>query len=152
MDEETLLAEGWQRLPTIRYSAAIGPTFALRREGVLTVGLIAQDHLANDNLGIVHGGAIMTFADMALGCGVGVEGQNAHFVTAQLQVHFVSAAPINTLITCRPEVVRRTSSLVFMRGLIEAAGKVVASCDGIFKLLDPAKFSGMKAGQDSRRG
>jgi uncharacterized protein (TIGR00369 family) len=146
MDEESLLADGWSRLPTVRYSAAIGPTFARRIDGVLTVALIAQEHLANDNLGIVHGGAVMTFADMALGCGVGVVGENAMFVTAQLQVHFVAAAPVGGLVTCQPEVVRRTSSLVFMRGLIEAGGRTVASCDGMFKLLDPAKFQGMKAG------
>ena len=146
MDEESLLADGWLRLPTVRYSAAIGPSFSRRKDGVLTVGLIAEDHLANDNLGIVHGGALMTFADMAMGCGVAIEGQNAHFVTAQLQVHFVAAAPVGSFITCQPEVVRRTSSLVFMRGLIEAEGRVVASCDAIFKMLDAAKFAGMKPG------
>ena len=146
MEEESLLADGWHRLPTVRYSAAIGPTFARRKDGVLTVALIAGEHLGNDNLGIVHGGALMTFADMALGCGVGVEGENSMFVTAQLQVHFVAAAPVGSLVTCQPEVVRRTSSLVFMRGLIEAEGRTVASCDGMFKLLDAAKFAGMKAG------
>jgi acyl-coenzyme A thioesterase PaaI-like protein len=146
VDEASLIADGWKRLPTVRYSAAIGPSFARRRDGVLAVGLIAGEHLGNDNLGIVHGGALMTFADMALGFGVGIEGQNEHFVTAQMQVYFVAAAPVGSFITCQPEVVRRTSSLVFMRGLIEAEGRVVASCDGMFKLLNPAKFEGMKAG------
>ncbi|KHK91192.1 hypothetical protein LK12_09795 [Novosphingobium malaysiense] len=112
------------------------------------VGLQAEEHLANDNLGIVHGGAMMTFADMALGCGVGHAlrkgeplGDPAHsrFVTAQLQVHFVSAAQVGEFILCRPEVVRATSSMVFMRGLIEAAGRTVASVDGIFKLLGTSK-------------
>ncbi len=146
MDEENLLAEGWKRLPAVRYSAALGPSFMRRVDGVLTIALIAQEHLGNDNLGIVHGGAMMTFADMAMGCGVGIKGQNAQFVTAQLQVHFVAAAPVGCLITCQPEVVRRTSSLVFMRGLIEADDRIVASTDAMFKLLDPAKFAGMKAG------
>jgi acyl-coenzyme A thioesterase PaaI-like protein len=145
ISEESLLADGWQRLPTVRYSAAIGPTFARRVDGVLTVGLLAQDHLSNDNLGIVHGGAMMTFADMAMGCGVGFDDTSMQFVTAQLQVHFVAAAPVNSFIACNPEVVRRTSSLVFMRGLIEAEGRTVASVDGMFKLLDAAKFASMNA-------
>ena len=68
------------------------------------------------------------------------------FVTAQMQVQFVAAAKVGELITCQPEVVRKTSSLVFVRGLIEAGGRTVASADGMFKLLDPAKFAGMKAG------
>jgi hypothetical protein len=41
------------------------------------------------------------------------------------------------LITCEPEVVRKTSSLVFVRGLIKADGEVVGSVDGIFKALTP---------------
>jgi acyl-coenzyme A thioesterase PaaI-like protein len=147
VDEESLLADGWFRLPTVRYSAAIGPSFTKRIDGKITAGLLAQEHLGNDNLGVVHGGAIMTFADMALGIGVGyARGGEAQFVTAQLAVQFVAAAKVGTFITCAPEVVRMTSSMVFMRGLILADELVVASCDAIFKLLDPAKFAGMKAG------
>ena len=142
-----LAAAGWRRLPAVRYSAALGPTWLIVRGGVLTVALQAQDHLANDNLGIVHGGAMMTFADMALGCAVGHANDfKANFVTAQLHFHFVAAGRPGTFITCNPEVVRMTSSLVFVRGLIEAEGKVLASADGMFKLLDPAKVAALKAG------
>ena len=34
MDEAVLEAEGWHRLPTVRYSAAIGPSFMRRLDGV----------------------------------------------------------------------------------------------------------------------
>jgi uncharacterized protein (TIGR00369 family) len=148
LDEESLLADGWFRLPVVRYSAALGPTFAKRIDGKMTAALLAQEHLGNDNLGIVHGGAIMTFADMAMGLGVGHAASDSAgmFVTAQMAVQFVAAAKVGTLITCVPELVRKTSSMVFMRGLIVADEQVVASCDGIFKMLDPAKFAGMKAG------
>ena len=142
-----MLAEGWRRVPAVRYSAAIGPTFFKQIGGKLTAALLAQEHLANDNLGIVHGGAIMTFADMAMGIGVGhATGGHAMFVTAQLAVQFTAAARIGDVITCQPEVVRKTSSMVFVRGLIEAGGRTVASVDGIFKLLDADKMQGMKAG------
>ena len=147
MNEEQLSAEGWRRLPAVRYTAAVGPSWMKLLDGSPIVGLQAQEHLGNDNLGIVHGGAIMTFADMALGCGVAYAlGGKANFVTAQMAVQFVAAANVGEFITCQPEVVRKTSSLVFVRGLIVAGERVVASCDGIFKLLDPAKFAGMKAG------
>lgn len=142
-----MLAEGWRQVPAVHYSAAIGPTFVKLIDGKVTAALLAQDHLANDNLGIVHGGAMMTFADMAMGIGVGhaIDGK-ATFVTAHLAVQFTSAARIGDVITCQPEVVRKTSSMVFIRGLIVVGDRVVASCDGIFKLLDPAKFESMKAG------
>ena len=147
MDEATLLADGWNRVPAVRYSAALGPTFVKLIDGKVTAALLAQEHLANDNLGIVHGGAMMTFADMAMGIGTGhAVGGNGIFVTAQLAVQFTAAARIGELITCQPELVRKTSSMVFVRGLIEAGGRTVASVDGIFKLLDAAKVQGMKAG------
>ncbi len=147
MDEAELLAQGWARIPAVRYSAAIGPTFSKAIDGKVWAGLLAQEHLGNDNLGIVHGGAMMTFADMALGLGTAyATGGKAMFVTAHLAVQFVGAAQVGEFITCQPELVRKTSSMVFIRGLIEAGGRTVASTDGIFKLLDPAKATAMKAG------
>ena len=145
--EAQLRAEGWRRLPAVRYTAAVGPSWMKLLDGMPIVGLEAQEHLGNDNLGIVHGGAIMTFADMALGCATAYAlGGKANFVTAQMQVYFTAAAKIGEFITCHPEVVRKTSSLVFVRGLIEAGGRTVASADGMFKLLDEGKMAGMKAG------
>ena len=145
--EAQLKAEGWRRLPTVRYTAAVGPSWMKLLDGTPIVGLEAQEHLGNDNLGIVHGGAIMTFADMALGCATAhALGGKANFVTAQMQVSFTAAAKIGEFITCQPEVVRKTSSLVFVRGLIVAGGRTVASADGMFKLLDEGKMAGMKVG------
>jgi uncharacterized protein (TIGR00369 family) len=147
MDEAQLEAGGWRRLPVVRYSAAIGVSWMKVIDGKPLVGLMAEEHLGNDNLGIVHGGAIMTFADMALGCATGfATGGTAMFVTAQMQVYFTAAAKVGEFITCQPEVVRKTSSLVFVRGLIESGGRTVASADGMFKLLDEAQMAGMKAG------
>lgn len=146
MTEDDLLADGWRRLPTVRYSAAIGPTFSRLIDGRITGALLTQEHLGNDNLGVVHGGAIMTFADMSLGLGVAhATGSAGYFVTAQLSVQFVASANVGELVTCQPEVVRKTSSMVFMRGLILAGERTVASADGIFKMLNPEKFDRLKA-------
>ena len=147
VDEAALLADGWKRLNGVRYTAAVGPTFGRVVDGRPMVGLLAQEHLANDNLGIVHGGAIMTFADIALGFGLGhANGGHGNFVTAQMQVQFVSAASVGEFVTCAPEVIRKTGSMGFVRGLIVVGDRVVASADAIFKLLDPGKFAALKAG------
>lgn len=147
MEAAELEAAGWRRLPAVRYSAALGPTYQIVRGGVLTVALIAQEHLGNDNLGIVHGGAMMTFADMALGSAVGhANNFQPNFVTSQLSIQLVSAGRVGQFITCNPEIVRKTRSLVFVRGLFEADGKVLASADGIFSILQPDKMAALKAG------
>lgn len=147
METAALEAAGWHRLLAVRFSAALGPTWSIVREGVLTVALQAQEHLGNDNLGIVHGGAMMTFADIALGCAVGLANDfRPNFVTSQLSIQLVAAGRVGQLITCNPEIVRKTRSLVFVRGLFEADGKVLASADGIFSMLQPERMAALKAG------
>ena len=39
-------------------------------------------------------------------------------------------------ITCTPELVRRSRQLIFMRGLLCAGERTLASADGIWKVLD----------------
>ena len=146
MDEAGLLADGWQRLTMVRYSAALGPVFKRIDRGKLEVCLLAQEHIGNDSFGIVHGGAMMTFADLALGIAVGHATGSSPFVTAQMQVQFVSAARTGQVIHCEPEVIRRTASLVFLRALFTSADAVVASADGIFKLIAPEKVRRLRAG------
>ncbi len=144
IDAAQLEADGWHRIVAVNYTAALGPTWMRVKDGAVEVGLQAQEHLGNDNLGIVHGGALLTFADIAFGCAVGhANGMKSNFVTAQLQFHFTAAARTGQFIICKPEVVRMTSSLAFVRGLIESEGRTVASADGMFKFLDAAKSASM---------
>jgi len=145
MDAKALEAAGWERIPTVRYSAAIGETWIRFDDDGLTVGMLAGEHLGNDNLQIVHGGAIMTFGDIAMGCAVGYGAENANFVTAQIQFYFTAAASVGSFVTCKPEVIRRTSQLVFVRAIFEADGRIVATADGLFKLLDTEKVKRLKA-------
>lgn len=137
LDEATLLAQGWERLPTSGFSAAIGPTWSKGAFGSRTVALIAHEGIVNDYGAVVHGGALMTFADIALGCGASDALEGGPLVTAQLQYQFAGGVPVGSLVTCAPEVVRRTSQLVFVRGLILADGETAGSADGIFKALKP---------------
>lgn len=145
MDETVLEADGWVRLPTAHFSAAIGSTWMKGDVGARTVGLLAGEVTRNDHMGTVHGGALMTFADIALGV-VTVDAIGApSCATAQLQYHFAAAAPTGSFITCEPELVRKTSQMVFARGLVKADGKVVGSADAIFKVLDAAKLKRISA-------
>lgn len=137
MDGAALEAAGWARLPTTAFSAAIGPTWVRGDVGALTVALLAQPGIVNDYGAIVHGGALMTFSDIALGVGAAdaLPGQN--YVTVQLQYQFAGGVSLGKLITCAPELVRKTSSLAFVRGLVQANGETVGSAEGIFKAMKP---------------
>ncbi len=137
MDDAALEAAGWTRLPTVAFSAAIGPAWMKGDKGRRTVGLVAREGIVNDYGMVVHGGALMTFADIALGVGASEALDGGPLVTAQLQYQFAGGVKLGQLITCDPELVRRSTQLVFVRGLIMADGAVVGSADGIFKALTP---------------
>jgi acyl-coenzyme A thioesterase PaaI-like protein len=137
MEEAELEAAGWARLPTTAFSAAIGPTWVKGEPGARKVALLAHDGIVNDYGQVVHGRALMTFSDIALGVGAADTLDGGGLVTAQLQYQFAGGARAGALITCAPELVRRTSQLVFVRGLVLADGETIGSCDGIFKALKP---------------
>jgi acyl-coenzyme A thioesterase PaaI-like protein len=137
IDEAALAAAGWERLPTTAFSAAVGATWQKGAPGQRTVALVAHEGIVNDYGQVVHGGALMTFADIALGVGAADAIADHSYVTVQLQYQFASGVPVGSLITCAPELVRKTSSLAFVRGLIQADGETVGSAEGIFKALKP---------------
>lgn len=126
-------ADGWERLVTRVFSASIGSTWVKGEPGRRTVAFAADSRVENDHMGNVHGGALMTFADLALGLAAADAIGEPKLATAQLQFQFVAAAPTGTLISCEPELVRKTKQLVFVRGLLKADGKTVGSADAIFK-------------------
>jgi acyl-coenzyme A thioesterase PaaI-like protein len=137
VDEATLLADGWERLALGGFSLAIGQTWRRGAQGARTLAVLAHPGIVNDYGVVVHGGALMTFADIALGQGAADAITGHSYATVQLQYQFAGAARAGSLITCTPELVRRTSQLAFVRGLILADGETIGSAEGLFKAFKP---------------
>jgi len=83
----------------------------------------------------VHGGMLMTFADYAL-CLTAIWNQpEERCVTVSLQCEFVAAANSGDFLESICEVVRRTGSLVFLRGKIFVGERTLVAYSGIVKRL-----------------
>ena len=100
----------------------------------LHVGFRAVAEIHGNNMGIMHGGMIMSFADFALGHAVWYAYDRATVVTIELDVKFVSAVTAGEWVHCTPEIVRRTRSLTFIRGDIFAGDRLAASASGVWKV------------------
>jgi acyl-coenzyme A thioesterase PaaI-like protein len=137
MDAQSLIAAGWKDLRPNDFAGSVGPFWYRGRGPELTLGLLTEPRHANAHRKTVHGGALMTFADIALGFAVAEMLGGPYCVTVDLQLQFVAAAPTERLLTCKPELVRRTSQLVFMRALLCVDDAVVASANGVWKVLEP---------------
>jgi uncharacterized protein (TIGR00369 family) len=136
MDAEALKASGWNSFDGSGFTGRAGPWWVRGAAGSREVGLLVERYHGNEHMGSLHGGALMTFADIALGYAASDALNGARCVTAQLQVHFVAPAKVGEFAWCRPEVVRCGTHLVFMRGLAKVGERTVANFDGIWKSLD----------------
>ncbi|MCB2049205.1 MAG: PaaI family thioesterase [Novosphingobium sp.] len=128
-----LRAEGWRDLRSTGFTYAIGQVlFRTDRVG-LEGGFLAADGLDNGNGSIVHGGAMMTFADIIMGFAASKAAKNRYCVTVQMTYQFVGSAYIGDFVTCVPEIVRLTRSLVFVRALVKVGDRDIGSIDALFK-------------------
>ncbi len=94
----------------------------------------ARPDLCNSG-GFVHGGMLMTFADIVLARAV-MDVAGPPFATVRLLTDFMAPAPQNAWIEGRAEVNRRTRTLAFVAGSISVSGSKVALISATFRLLN----------------
>ncbi len=137
----TLEAEGWVKRETPGFNAAVGPVWVRGAGLEHTMGLLVEERHTNLHIGTLHGGALASFADIGLGSGIhAVLGEVAYrCVTAALNIQYLSVARVGEFVTVRPEVVRHSKDLIFIRGLICVGDKNIASADGIWKVMNSSK-------------
>ena len=81
----------------------------------------------------MHGGCLMTFADIALFQVAYQELEGSRGVTVQLDSTFVDAVRVGDLVEATGEVVRAGGSLVFVRGQIAVSDRTVMTFSGVIK-------------------
>ena len=87
--------------------------------------------------GRMHGGCLMTFADMALFALCREELEGARGVTVALDNQFLDAGREGDFIEAAGEVTRAGSSLIFARGQIFCGARTLLTFSGIIKKLRP---------------
>lgn len=129
------LPDGWILQPHLEtFSGHAGPYY-FRGDGQRPgVGFIAEKHHTNMG-GIIHGGALLTLADMSLWdiCRRQVGPFKA--VTITLNSEFVRPGPIGSFIEASGEMTKAGGSLLFARGMICANGKNLMAFSGVLKKL-----------------
>ncbi len=144
---ESLAAEGWHCKTLPGFAGLIGPLW-VRKEGVFNEGvrkeaqawayglLATADHL--NPAGVVHGGLLTALLDHGLSAIAWQALDRRACVTVQLDTHFLAPARAGQFLEVRGQLLRATSSLVFMRGELSVAGNVVATGAAVLKVLAAA--------------
>lgn len=129
------IPEGWERFEEPGgFVDLVGPLYIRAgADGLRAFGFEAQPKHAN-KIGVVHGGMLMTAADRALGVASwDIAGKPC--VTVQFDMQFLSTVKMGEFVSMTPELVRQTSSLVFMRGQLMVGERAVAAATGLWKIL-----------------
>ena len=114
-----------------------GPFYTRReKDGSYTTGFRPSERNLNST-GILHGGAIATFADYSLFMIAQEAIQGRPSVTATLNNDLMRPARVDTLLTSRGDVLRTTKSLVFVRGIITSEDLPIVSFSGVIKFINP---------------
>ena len=116
-----------------------GPLYTRRTDGGLQLGFRVEERHCNP-MGICHGGMMATFCDMLLPISAHVLSKQIgrrFLPTINLQVDFLAASPLGAWVQGEAQLLRKTRSLVFMQGLVQADGVNVARVSGIFKIGPP---------------
>lgn len=134
------IPDGWklQSFPDT-FSAHAGPfyfrDYSLKEPGC---GFLSEPHHANAG-GIVHGGALLTLADMSLWdiCRRVIGPFRA--VTVTVNAEFIGPGPIGEFIMAMGEPTKIGRSLLFARGLVTCRGEPLLAFSGTLKRINEAQ-------------
>lgn len=121
------------------FGQLIGPVYErMNEDGTFVRALRVEDKHTNLG-GVVHGGVLMSFADVILGtvCYRHTERPGA---SIRLVTDFVAPARVGDWLEGCGEVVKATRSVVFARGELTIDGRPVMTMSGTYKLrAQPSK-------------
>ncbi len=125
---------GWALHPFSHTFAGRAGPFYWREGGAPGIGFYSKPHHGNLG-GVVHGGMLLTLADMALFniCRDALKGSMA--VTVSLNSEFLRPAPIGDFIVASGEMTGGGRSLLFARGMVRAGEKDLLAFSGTLKRL-----------------
>lgn len=87
-----------------------------------------------NNLGITHGGALMTLLDVAMARAARSESEPYGVITVEMKTTFMRPA-VGALIA-RGELLHSTATMAFTQGTVfDSSGKACAHATGTFKFL-----------------
>lgn len=113
-----------------------GP-FYFRKEGPEPgVGFFSEPRHANA-ADAVHGGALLTLADMALFDATFRKFGRFRAVTLALNSEFLAPAPIGAFIEAKAEVIGGGKTIVILRGLVTTGGAALMSFSGSLRRFAP---------------
>ena len=126
--------KGWALRATKEFATHAGPFYA-PPEDETRCGFLAEAKHGNKR-GVVHGGMLATAFDVAMGNACWAAADQRPSATVQLNIHYVGALKLGEFALLQAEIMKVTRSVVFARGTMRVGDRLLASADGVWKILD----------------
>ena len=110
----------------------------LWRDGDQTVMEVILGAAFEGAPGRAHGGIVAALIDETMGMVLSIHGTMAF--TAQLDISFRAATPVNVPLTARAWLERRDGRKMHMRAVVTADGTTLAEATSLFLAVDPLAF------------
>ena len=125
---------GWYTWPGEPFEHDTAGPFYMRKadDGTMVAAFRAERKHMNAG-GVVHGGALMTFADFALFALAHSNEDDGDGVTVAFTSEFLAGALEGELIEARGEVMGGGRAITFVRGVITSDGRPVLNFSGTIK-------------------
>lgn len=122
--------------PDEPFEVYVGPHYFRKDDDGFVGGFRAKPNHTNSG-GNVHGGALSAFTDSVL-TGVALQAmqpEEGWVATITLNCEYLAPANLGDWIECRGTVVKRTRSLVFVRGEITVDSNPVLTCSSVLRII-----------------
>lgn len=118
----------------VTFNSSVGPFYIKRDEREIVLGFRAEQRHCNP-AGIVHGGMLMTVADMTAGFCTAMNAKIDKFMpTVNMTFDFVASGNVGDWIEGRSEILKITRSLAFATVDLSAAGNRLLRASCIMKI------------------
>lgn len=129
------LPPGAENISRGGFNRHAGPVWRLPPEGEIRrfALVVAEKHM--NGSGSLHGGVLMTLADIAMSQTSRAISDAKSCSTVALTCDFVGPGKLGDVIEARVRVTRQTRTLIFLSADIVCAGRPVAVATGLWKIV-----------------
>ena len=133
-ESRQIVPPGWVVVPGKAFNTHVGPFYQREDGDTSRCGFVTDERHGNKR-DVTHGGMIATAFDIALGNASWAAAEHRRCATIKLAITYVGALRLHEFAEVEVEVIRATRSLVFVRGVMTAGGRLVATAEGVWKIL-----------------
>ncbi|HKQ24575.1 MAG TPA: PaaI family thioesterase [Burkholderiales bacterium] len=115
----------------------VGPLYSKGKGAGMVVGLRALEHHMNARA-LVHGGVLMTLADIALGYAMATTREPPiSAITSNLSADFAGSAKLGDWIEARVDIQKIGRTLAFANAYLHVGDARIARVSGVFAIQQP---------------